>query len=128
MTAHSMTAPDSGQLDVPFRGPAVIPALSLLSEREWETLRACVHNTRQEAADALGITFQTLKNHLTNIYRKLGVENEREAYVAVGWLVVPDEDYPAYRLTGRIGVLRSRIAALAAEADDIEAGLRRVAS
>ena len=35
------------------------------------------------------IANQTVRNHLTAIYRKLGVSGSVEAFVAMGWLRVP---------------------------------------
>jgi DNA-binding NarL/FixJ family response regulator len=55
-------------------------ALSALTTRERDVLRRAASGarTRQIAAD-LGIAEATVKRHLTNIYRKLGVENRVEA-------------------------------------------------
>jgi two-component system, NarL family, nitrate/nitrite response regulator NarL len=61
-------------------------ALAALTARERDVLRrvATGARTRQIAAE-LGIAEPTVKRHLTNIYRKLGVENRVAAatrYVA----------------------------------------------
>jgi DNA-binding CsgD family transcriptional regulator len=55
-------------------------ALAALTAREREILRrvATGARTRQIAAE-LGIAEPTVKRHLTNLYRKLGVENRVEA-------------------------------------------------
>jgi DNA-binding CsgD family transcriptional regulator len=63
-----------------------------LSQREWEVLRAVAQlGGQREAALELGIAEGTVKNHLTRIYRKLGVTTQAEALAAVGWLRLPDE-------------------------------------
>lgn len=53
---------------------------SLLSRRELEVLRLVVGgSTNGEIAQKLWVTEQTVKFHLSNIYRKLGVGNRTEA-------------------------------------------------
>lgn len=43
--------------------------------------------TTKETAARLGISVNTTKYHLTNVYRKLGVRNRVEALKAYGWLL-----------------------------------------
>ncbi len=51
-----------------------------LSRREKEILEELsYHSSNLELANALFITEKTVKNHLTNIYRKLGVKSKKEA-------------------------------------------------
>ncbi len=51
-----------------------------LTERELVILRAVAHGTPNSAiAKELWVTEKTVKFHLTNIYRKLGVSNRTEA-------------------------------------------------
>lgn len=51
----------------------------LLSDREWEIAgRAANRERSKEIADALGLSARTVDNHLTNIYRKLGVSSRDE--------------------------------------------------
>ena len=51
-----------------------------LTKREIEILRAVAQGlSNQEIGEKLWVTEQTVKFHLTNIYRKLGVENRTEA-------------------------------------------------
>jgi DNA-binding NarL/FixJ family response regulator len=51
-----------------------------LTKREIEILRAVAQGlSNQEIGERLWVTEQTVKFHLTNIYRKLGVENRTEA-------------------------------------------------
>jgi DNA-binding CsgD family transcriptional regulator len=69
-----------------------------LTPREWDVMRAmAVFDGQQTAAHALGMSYQTLKNHLTSVYRKLSTAEHRvttqtEAFVAVGWLLIPSKD------------------------------------
>ncbi len=50
----------------------------LLSSREWEVLSAfCDGKDYHEVAQALYISDSTVRTHLKNIYRKLGVDNQR---------------------------------------------------
>jgi len=53
---------------------------SSLSTRELNVLRLLVHGaTNQEIAEKLSLSPQTIRNRLSGIYRKLGVENRTEA-------------------------------------------------
>ena len=50
-----------------------------LSPREEEVLALIGHgHTRQEVADALGISLQTAKTHVARIYHKLDVHSQQE--------------------------------------------------
>ncbi len=52
------------------------------SRREKEVLEELTnYSSNQELAKALFITEKTVKNHLTNIYRKLGVKSKKEAVI-----------------------------------------------
>lgn len=63
---------------------------SRLTPRQEEALRMyAVLGNYKDAAKALGISPQTLKNHLWAAYRTLGVSNVIEALTVRGWLVVP---------------------------------------
>lgn len=44
----------------------------------------------RQAAFALGIRPQTLKNYLTIVYRALDVQTGIDAFRAMGWLQVPE--------------------------------------
>ena len=61
-----------------------------LTLREWDILvgLAMGQKPRDVAAD-IGISPQTVKNHLTSIYRKLEVDSLVGAFIALGWLRVP---------------------------------------
>lgn len=63
-----------------------------LTPRQREVLRAiAVTGSGVAAARTLGITYQTLRNHLNEAYSRLGVDGIIPALRAVGWLVVPEE-------------------------------------
>lgn len=65
-----------------------------LSPREMEILRyVTLGNSNQEIAFMLGISHQTVKNHMTSILRKLDVQDRTQAAVyaiAHGWVRVND--------------------------------------
>ncbi len=65
-----------------------------LSPREMEILRyVTLGNSNQEIAFSLGISHQTVKNHMTSILRKLDVQDRTQAAVyaiAHGWVRVND--------------------------------------
>lgn len=68
-----------------------------LTEREFEVLLNIVDGlSNKEIADKLCITHHTVKAHLTNIFRKLGVENRTQAAVAAKSLnqkrTIPHQD------------------------------------
>lgn len=48
----------------------------MLTPREKQVLTLAVDLSNREIGLALGIALQTVKNHLTTIYRKLGVRGE----------------------------------------------------
>jgi DNA-binding NarL/FixJ family response regulator len=74
---HFQTAP--GQASVAPGKPAVFQD-SVLSGRELEVLRlVAAGSTNSEIARKLWVTEQTVKFHLSNIYRKLEVGNRTEA-------------------------------------------------
>lgn len=56
------------------------PAFAPLSDREAQILRAIAEGkTNREVAEALSITEQTVKNHVTSILRKLAVNDRTQA-------------------------------------------------
>jgi DNA-binding NarL/FixJ family response regulator len=58
------------------------PQEDFLSKREEEILNLLVKGYRyKEIADALGISFETVRSHLKNIYAKLHVHSRTEAVV-----------------------------------------------
>jgi LuxR family maltose regulon positive regulatory protein len=56
---------------------------TLLTYREMDVLRLLEQRfTNKEIAHALGITTETVRQHTVNLFRKLGVENRRQAVAA----------------------------------------------
>ena len=68
-----------------------------LSKREMEVLSYLTHGmSNKEIANLLGISHQTVKNHVTSILRKLGVEDRTQAAVYAlrrGWVRLHDHDF-----------------------------------
>jgi DNA-binding NarL/FixJ family response regulator len=66
-----------------------------LSEREMEVLTCVVKGmSNKEIAASLGISHQTVKNHVTSILRKFGVEDRTQAVVYAlkrGWVKLLDK-------------------------------------
>lgn len=59
-----------------------------LSRRQYEALMAvATRGNRRQAARSMGISEQTLKNLLSQAYRRLGVGSGLAAFRALGWLV-----------------------------------------
>jgi len=102
---------DEAAPSVPFRGqgsvvaPDQLPAPALrrrsdpplekleLSPRELEVLRLYPYARNwKEVGAILRISAQTVRNHVTNAYWKLGADNAIDAYVRLGWLRVPKRD------------------------------------
>jgi DNA-binding NarL/FixJ family response regulator len=66
-------------LTKPTASPAPPEADSKLSAREMEVVRCVAMGLRnKEVADKLGVTEATVKNHLTSVYAKLGVNDRLE--------------------------------------------------
>jgi DNA-binding NarL/FixJ family response regulator len=66
-----------------------------LSDREMEVLTCVVEGeSNKEIASSLGISHQTVKNHVTSILRKFGVEDRTQAVVYAlkhGWVKISDQ-------------------------------------
>jgi DNA-binding NarL/FixJ family response regulator len=67
-----------------------------LSAREMEVLAQLTHGlSNKEIATGLGISHQTVKNHVTSILRKLGVEDRTQAAIYAlrrGWVRLHEEN------------------------------------
>jgi DNA-binding NarL/FixJ family response regulator len=67
-----------------------------LSKREMEVLAQLTRGmSNKEIATELGISHQTVKNHVTSILRKLGVEDRTQATLYAlrrGWVRLQDDD------------------------------------
>lgn len=62
------------------RGAATVAAVAGVSERELDVLRLLVKgSSNKEIASTLRITEGTVKNHLTNVFEKLGVTDRTQA-------------------------------------------------
>lgn len=62
-----------------------------LTEREREIMELYVEvGVQKRIGPLLGISEQTVKNHITSAYRKVGVETAIDFYRTMGWLKVPD--------------------------------------
>jgi DNA-binding NarL/FixJ family response regulator len=76
-----------------------------LTDRELEILRKVSDGmTNAEIGFALGISAQTVKNHVTSILRKLAVNDRTQAVVTAlrrGWLSIDDEPEGIATGTGR---------------------------
>ena len=76
-------------------------AFAPLTERELEILRKVSDGmTNAEIGYALGISAQTVKNHITSILRKLAVNDRTQAVVTAlkkGWLSIEDSGVTATR-------------------------------
>jgi DNA-binding NarL/FixJ family response regulator len=73
--------------------------LSPLSPREMEILELVIQGmSNREIAYSLGISHQTVKNHMTSILSKLGVADRTQAAVYAlrhGWVPLRDQTRPA---------------------------------
>jgi two-component system response regulator DegU len=80
-----------------MRGAAAVEHLPTnpLSPRELDVLAHVATGSRnREIAEALGISEQTVKNHLSSTFHKLGVPNRTRAVMYAtrhGWLVLDDD-------------------------------------
>jgi DNA-binding NarL/FixJ family response regulator len=70
-------------------------AFEALTPRQREVIiRKAEGKTYGQVAHELGVTEQTVKNHLGLVYARLGAEHLIEALRILGWLRVPGESQP----------------------------------
>jgi DNA-binding CsgD family transcriptional regulator len=63
-----------------------------LTQRQFDVLSNYAETGLQkETALQMGLSLQTVKNHLRRSYRKIGATNITEAYRMLGWLNVPGD-------------------------------------
>lgn len=59
---------------------AQVPDLSQISEREWEVLQHIAQgHSYARCAELMHVSLSTVQSHIKNTYRKLGVNNHRQA-------------------------------------------------
>jgi DNA-binding NarL/FixJ family response regulator len=80
--------------DVSAMPEADFPLFTPLSDREIEVLeRIASGGSNREIAEALGISTQTVKNHISSILRKLSLNDRTQAVLYAlrrGWIDTPD--------------------------------------
>jgi DNA-binding NarL/FixJ family response regulator len=80
--------------DVSSTPDADFPLFTPLSEREIEVLeRIAAGGSNKEIADTLGISTQTVKNHISSILRKLSLNDRTQAVLYAlrrGWIDTPE--------------------------------------
>jgi DNA-binding NarL/FixJ family response regulator len=83
----SDVAPVAGAVETLDRPPAPAQRKVHFSPRERQIVRFIVEGcSNQEIANRMGLRLQTVKNHLSRIYRKVGVPNRVQlAVFAVGY-------------------------------------------
>lgn len=65
------------------------------TDRQVEVLASYLaHGRVKDAAAELGISPQTVKNHLSNLYDRLEVGGAVEAALALGWIRLPERYEP----------------------------------
>lgn len=82
---------------------ADFPIFTPLSDREIEVLeRIAAGGSNKEIADSLGISTQTVKNHISSILRKLSLNDRTQAVLFAlrrGWIETPNEIKQGERAT-----------------------------
>ena len=103
-------------------GPVLVRVTPKLSPREHAALKAYAElGVQKHAAQHMGISYQTYKNHMTAAYRRLGVTTAIGAFWALGWLSL--EPSPAASLAD----IEARLSAIHAESGALLAELRSAA-
>jgi DNA-binding CsgD family transcriptional regulator len=61
-----------------------------ITPQEWSALETyAIHGTQEAAAEVMGISIQTFKNHIGTAKSRLKARSLIEAYVILGWMKVP---------------------------------------
>jgi NarL family two-component system response regulator LiaR len=61
-------------------GAGIRPVRSRLTPREWEVLDLlCEGRSTHDIADTLILSFETVRSHIKNLLRKLGVNSRQQA-------------------------------------------------
>ena len=82
-------------------GLGMRPVRSTLTAREWEVLDLLCAGANTEAiAEDLVLSPETVRSHVKNLLRKMGVKSRREAVAAAHRLREQGTDLPAERRTG----------------------------
>ena len=80
MLTEAIIEAEHGAVGRMTRKPEVVERGRGLTPHEVRILFLCAQGlTRQEIADALGCSIETVKSHLRNTYRKLGARNRAHA-------------------------------------------------
>jgi two-component system, NarL family, response regulator LiaR len=84
-----------GLRQTPVDGHGLRPVRSPLTSREWEVLDLlCQNQSTDDIAHTLVVSGETVRSHVKNILRKLGVSSRKEAVAAAGKLragIAPDD-------------------------------------
>lgn len=75
--------------------------------------------SHKEVAYETEVSIQTVKNHLTTSYRKLNVSGALQAFTAMGWLRLPDDDDPKVRTLMGAVALRTELDAIAVRVEGL---------
>jgi hypothetical protein len=68
----------------------------------------------------MGVSVQTIKNHMSSIFRKTGAGNAIAAMHTLGWIILPTEaQVAAMALQANVDNLKARLAAVKIETDDL---------
>ncbi len=89
---------------VPEAGVGMRPVRSVLTSREWEILdRLCTNESTGEMAEALVLSAATVRSHVKNLLRKLGVRSREEAVALAANLRSPSAPFDRDAQTSRPG-------------------------
>lgn len=69
------------------------------SDRQLRVLALALRYGRQGAEVRLGLAHGTVRNHLTELYRRLGAGSSTDAAEKIGWLKIPEEYVPPVQYT-----------------------------